>query len=100
MDDNEFESWLAVHYPLTSSLSGAEVYWIKSAWFESAKRADRKAREECAEICKSTKEYGLSREEINRNLLRGNPDGKTDGFQKAVDKCYSSIRATIKEIGQ
>lgn len=85
MDDKEFNAWLAVHYPLTRALSGAEAYWIKSAWDEATRRADKRAREECCEIVRA---------EMIANECKLESD---EAYNTALTHAEQAIRATIKE---
>ena len=50
MDEKEFNEWMASAYPPTRPLSGAETFWIKAAWFESARRADKRNEARIAEL--------------------------------------------------
>lgn len=70
--DEEFEKWAT-----EQGFFRGEAAWAlaKLTWLEATRRADRKAREECAEICKQ------------RTLACGN----------VAEKCSEAIRATIKE---
>lgn len=76
--NEEFNEWLASAYPPTRPLNGAEAFWIKAAWLEATRRADRNARLECAEICR----------DIYRNY---------ECSHIGADLCEQSIRATIPE---
>lgn len=62
------------------SQDARELY---AAWLESARRADKRAREECMEICSE--------------LRRDNYAGENEDWIAGADDCAKAIRATIKE---
>jgi len=88
IDEEYFNRWVASAYPPTRALSGSESFWIKAAWLEATRRADRRAREECAEICKRKAE----------SILEANlPRYQVEWILSAVNSFVDAIRATIAE---
>ena len=85
MDDKEFNAWVARAIPPFRAMTQGEMFWIKAAWNESARRADKRAREECCEIVRA---------ERIANECACESD---DAYNIALTHAEQAIRATIPE---
>lgn len=82
MDEDGFEAWFQSAFQPHQHNAHDRIV-ARMAWLESARRADRKAREECARLCSE--------------LRRDNYAGETEDWIAGADDCAEEIRATIKE---
>lgn len=59
MDEKEFNEWVAKSIPPHRPMTQGEMFYIRAAWFASARGADSKARLECERIAlKYSQAYG------------------------------------------
>lgn len=75
--DEEFNAWVAKTIPPHRPMSQVEMFYIKAAWFVSARRADRMARLDCAEIADGFGATDLIGQEIAAAIRATIPEGPT-----------------------
>lgn len=74
---DEFEEWWRSEFVGPGSAIGVDKEFARRIWLESARRADKRAREECEEICARlrSRDYCVDVRKVEREIRATIPEG-------------------------